>query len=310
MSFEMRMSMRPELRQELAQQLVHRLELKLKFHVGNVEKQLLKLVEFPNVDFDDPRSRYHMEMLGEFVFKQQVEDRSLASEVLAAHGLTEDDLEKIVIESFDQEDISFDIGTKRNVDRAQMILADGRSVAVTLSFDKQGVNDPAASPSLREAAALKDVDVTKAWSVQRLYGSRDVVKRGRHRGFVVKEYLDGSMLGNYFEYPPPPDSPQAEQYRAIARATGQSFTNAIEQLGGVPHDANPLNLIVGEDADRNLLVRNCDVEAIERGPDSIKHEIRALGNALGPYASDFYAEIPAAYRPVRPPAETEDTGHA
>lgn len=299
MNFEMRMSMHKELRQELAQKLVMRLEHKLKLHVGNVERQLLKLVEFPNVDFEDPKSRYHMEMLSEFVYKERVEDRSLASEVLAVHGLTEDDLEKIEIESFDQEDISIDIGTKRNVDRARMVLADGRSVAVTLSLDKQGVNDSATSPSLSEAAALRGVDPTKVWSVQRLYGSRDVAKRGRHRGFVVKEYLEGTMLGNYFQDTPPLDHPQheiREMYHGIARATGRSFANAIEQLGGVPHDANPLNLIVGEDADRDFLVRNCDVEAI-------KHEIRSLGKVLGGYAQDFYAEIPATFRPELPPSE-------
>ncbi|MBI2984137.1 MAG: hypothetical protein HYY50_00725 [Candidatus Kerfeldbacteria bacterium] len=130
------MSIRLEARLEQAQRLVQRLEQRLKMHVGHLERQLLKKVEYVNVDFEDPRSRYHVEMLGEFVFKESEGQPSFASQVLEANGVVEDQLEKVIIESFEQEDISLDVGTKRNVDRALLVLADGKTIAVTLSLDK------------------------------------------------------------------------------------------------------------------------------------------------------------------------------
>lgn len=281
MGLELSQTLRPE----LAQHLVAKLEQRLKLHVGNVERQLLAKVEFANVDFESPRSRYHLDMLGEFVMKEAEEQPSLASRVLLEHGYSAEQLEKIVIESFDQEDVSFDIGTKRNVDAAHLVLENGQSLTVSLSLDKRAVTNPADSPSLQEASALSVLNDEKMWSVQRYYGSSRVEKKDKFRGFIVKEFLPGSMLGNYLSAGEGEIEP--DRLKRVAFATGQSFANSLERIHGLPKDANPMNLIVDEREDGTIVVRNCDVEGFVSDPAGIEHELKAIRASLGPYAADF-----------------------
>lgn len=284
------------LEQGLEQKLLLALEQRLEKHVGNVEKQILEKIEFVNIDFHRPESRYHTEMLGEFLYRETEGEESFAGRVLREHGVNEQDLEKITIEGFEQEDVSLDIGTKRNVDRALLVLKDDRAIAVTMSLDKRGYKTAAESPSLQESQALAGVDAEKTWSMQRLYGSRAITKRGRVRGFVVKEFLEGSLLGEYTGGLPSPNAPEAAVFRNIAAATGRSMANALETTGGVPKDANPMNWIVAEKEGLQFVVRNCDVEDIVRDTEGINHEIRALGKSFGPFQQEFRDALPEAYR--------------
>ncbi|MBI2984138.1 MAG: hypothetical protein HYY50_00730 [Candidatus Kerfeldbacteria bacterium] len=159
---------------------------------------------------------------------------------------------------------------------------------------------------MQEASVLAAVEPDQAWSVQRLYGSRPVAKRGKIRGFVVKEFLEGTTLGEYTAALPPPNAPEAEVVQKISRATGAALANAIEHLGGVPKDANPMNWIVRQKADGDFQVRNCDVEGVVKDPDGIKHEIRVLGEQLGPFQAEFYGELPTSFRAEAPlPAEAK-----
>ncbi len=178
----------------------------------------------------------------------------------------------MVVESFDQADISFSIGTKRNVDRVYIILKDGREAVMTVSLDIDSYQRIEDSPSYQEKTVLEKNNFERAWSVQRYYGGKTVLLENKRKKFLIcKEFLHGSMLANYLD-----DEGDEQLKMDTAVATGKMIANTLTKLNGIVVDSNPLNIIIIEN-DGKMLARYCDVERIECDPRSIALEVKRLG---------------------------------
>lgn len=286
MRLEMGLGHSLEMRQQLNQELLLRLYPELSQHVGHVERQIMDKVHFSNFEPEEegPR-RYHLEMLRELILRTSETEHSIATSIMAKHGMNAERLKAVIVESFDQEDVSFDIGTKRNVDLMAMVFDDESSLAMTTSLDKEPVAREIDSPSLQEAAILRQVNPKAAWSLQEYLADSVVQDERGTRGFIVKEFLPGDMLGNIL--PMGEVGPEQLVYlKKVALATGRMIANARKNLGGVPKDSNELNIIISQD-EENPLARYCDVEGVVRDAAGIKHEIGVLREKFGPAVAEL-----------------------
>jgi len=73
----------------------------------------------------------------------------------------------------------------------------------------------------------------------------------------------------------------------LAYSIGQAVANILTELGGVPLDSNPLNLIVQGFEHGQISVRYCDIEELRTTPEAISKEIELIAEPLGQYASEF-----------------------
>lgn len=282
------MDLRQSLQLNSSLQLVQQLRQELGKTLGKFEGQILDMVEFVDIDLDEPQSQYHLDMLRTLLVRESEEQNSLLGDVVAKRGLTEKEIQKITVESYKMEDLGFDIGTKRNVDLVKLVFEDGKELIMTVSMDKAALSDLAFSPSTIEANTLGRVNNPSAWCVQQYFGYRVSEDKEGKKGIVCKEYLPGHMLANYtFDVEMTVEQYGQETMIGIARAVGEMARNALDTLGGIPVDSNPYNIILYQTEEERLYTRYCDVEGIRADEKGIKHELGLLRQQFGSYARYF-----------------------
>jgi hypothetical protein len=256
--------------------------------LGPVERQILSKVELRNIDPDEEDQAYHLDILRGLIQADEELGASLIGHMLRETGLTPEEISRILIEKFRLEDISFGIGTKRNVDRIIMELTDNRVAAMTASLDVEPVEDLDNSPSYQEAMTLEHIDTKRAWCVQEYYGYTTLKDRRGERVLICKEFIPGQMLANATVDLEMGEERLGRKFLSdAAYAVGKMAANALTELGGLPRDSHPMNIIIDEDTNGNVIARYCDVEEIRRDALGIGGELRLLQAELGPYAKDF-----------------------
>lgn len=203
------------------------------------------------------------------------------------HAIDEGQIASLVVEQFKQEDISHQIGTKRNVDCVRIVLKDRAPITATLSLDREAVEEVDDSPSFQEAESLASVDGDDAWCVQRFYGLRILEHVDGKRGLICKEFLDGDMLASVLPLIAVAQDEHAQSIRELARCTGALFANALHELGGVPKDSHPMNVILTETPDGDIRARFCDVEEIRTDAEGIRRELALMRKEFGKFGEDF-----------------------
>lgn len=289
--------MRLTQRMELSQRLLLELQQELALKLGQFEKQILDKVKLPDIDLDDDDSQYHIDMLRALVVRGE-DEQSLLGRITAEAGMTEKDIQRIRVESFRQEDVSFDIGTQRNVDLVTLEIEGGKEAVMTVSMDREEVEDIVDSPSYSEYEAISDVDSEKSWCVQDVYGFTEVESAEGVRGLICKEFLPGQMLEDILiEAQVDPESVREGLIETLAAQAGRMIANALQELGGVPTDSNGLNIIVpiAEITDKTRL-RYCDVEDIRTDAKGLKHEITLLKKQFGKFGDAFMQAIREHYK--------------
>lgn len=284
-------------RMHLEQQLVQQLREELRLKLGDFERQILDKVKFQNVDLSSPSSRYHIDMLRALIVRASEDEHSLLGKIVTDSGATEKDIQQVIVESFNQADISFGIGQKRNVDRIVLVMENGMVAEMTVSLDKEYVTDASASPSLREAAILSGRDQDRVWSVQQCYGSTVLEDKEGIRGIVCKEFLEGEMLANLLTDIEDAVARYGEDHlRNVARSVGKMIANALTEFGGVPEDSHSLNIIVTHPEGKDVQTRYCDVEGIRKDQKGITHELKMLKAEFGKFAEDFITSLREDYK--------------
>ena len=294
------MSMRLEQKnkQDLKQSLIFNLSCEIEQKLGKFEKQILEKVEFVDLALDLEESEYHIEMFKNLIMKESNDKDSLISLIVKSEYKNIVDIKKIIIESFTQGDTSFDLGMNRNVDLITIIFDDNQFFTTTISLDKEIFNDIKDSPSFKETQILKNIDSTKVWAVQKYLASIEINEKGKKKFLICKEYLEGQMLANIIVNLEISEQTYGRtNMEKLAYATGKTFSNILNELGGVPSDSNPLNLIVNDFMEtKEIIVRYCDVEELRTKPIEIKHEINLMCNSFGSFAENFKKGISENYK--------------
>ncbi|MEK7094834.1 MAG: hypothetical protein AAB886_01875 [Patescibacteria group bacterium] len=258
--------------------------------LGSFECEVLKRLSFENIDFDRDDTTYHFDIVRGLFVPKEGEETSLMFRILQDTGLAPEQVQSVKIEAFKVADISMNVGTKRDVDRIWLKLDDGCQAVMTASLDKEPVQHIDESPSLEEAETLRGVNTDKAWCVQKLYGSTVIKDIHGLRGLICKEYLDGTMLGNYvIDREETVRTHGADCIPRIAESVTDMLINALDTIGGVPRDSNMFNVIVC--TNNGFHTRYCDVESIRKDTNGIVQEINMLASDFGPFGKEIILKL-------------------
>ena len=290
----MEQKMRMELRQGMQLKQLLELRERLEQRVGDFERQILEKVELIDIDLD--KSPYHIDMLQSLLVRESEEHDSLLGSIIKKKELTKMPIQKIIVESFNMEDIGLDLGTKRNVDAVTLVFEDDKQFSMTVSLDKDAVSEEGDSASYKEAAIPQQTDATASWSVQEYYGSQVLRDESGVRTLICKEFLDGQMLGNLTSeiFPAMTEEEKARMSR-IAYAVGKMIANALTTLSGIPRDSNGLNIIIKESAGDVFTARYCDVEEIQKTPQALSKELKLLYRDFGEFGDEMLRGIREHY---------------
>jgi len=230
--------------------------------------ELLKRLDLANIDLSGPRSQYHLDIIRALFQKPENDGLPHRRDTLlldVADQLEVDvgRVRGIKVEVFRLEDISLDIGTRRDVDLVTLETDKG-DLTFTVSLDKDPHQVAGESHSRQEANTLMSSNTSQGrWATQRCYGYVTVRIGGRPRGVIVKEFLPGVMLGTYTGYiGRPEEAVISESLRVLAFAHGRMIGNIIQTSGGFPVDMTPENVIVNEQD--GVTCRTCDLSGIDR----------------------------------------------
>ncbi|MEK7583859.1 MAG: hypothetical protein AAB490_01325 [Patescibacteria group bacterium] len=279
---------------ELRQAQLLKLEQRLRLKTGKFEKQILERVELIDINLDE--SPYHTDMLGALIVRDSEKKKSLLGRIVEESKLSDKPIQKIIVERFSMEDISLDIGTKRNVDVITIVFEDDKELTLTVSLDKEAVDSIEKSPSYQEAQTLQRKGTADTWAVQKYYGMEKVEDSKGVRVAICKEFLDGPMLANTTTAIDPYMSEQEQaKTKRLAYATGRMVANTLTHLGGIPKDSNPLNIIIlhGDADDEHT--RYCDVEEIVTDEEGIRNELDRLKNEFQEYGGELFRGINEHY---------------
>ncbi len=275
---------------------IDRLRQELWQTLGTVERQILKKVDLKDFVPDDTSTAHHLDILRGLVSIDTELGTSLINHMLTETGLTVEDLERVIIERFTLEDLSFEIGSKRKVDRVILELVDKCVAVLTASLDIEPVSNIEASPSWQEARTLADVNFKKAWCVQECYGYATLEDERGTRVLICKEFIPGQMLENFFvDFSTSLERHGAPYLQRVAYTVGKMVANALTELGGIPRDSTPMNIIIDEDTEGGIIARYCDVEDIRRDTRGISWELHLIASDLGAFAVDMERGIQEHY---------------
>jgi hypothetical protein len=299
MKFEQRMTQRLE--QEQALKIRQKLELKLDQKIGEFEKQVLEKVKFVDINLGD--QPYHADMLGMLLVRESEDETSLLGSVVETQGLSEKDIQEIIVETYQMKDVSFDIGTRRNVDIVTIILEDGTEFSMTVSLDKEAYKSPLDSPTYKEHETLKDQENSNVPAFQKLYGHTNSEDGGGFRSLICKEYIPGTMLENItHEIDGLMEGDEGvvslENQRSVADATGRMIGATLRETGGIPSDSNGFNIIINdseEDPAHPYSARYCDTEELRIEEKGIVHELRLLKSDFKSLETEFLKAVRAEW---------------
>ncbi|MEK7616239.1 MAG: hypothetical protein AAB420_03485 [Patescibacteria group bacterium] len=277
MGFELRLRQKSEL------------DLRLEQKFGDFERDLWDTAEFQDIDIENPKNAYHRDMLQAILLRSPETGTSLIGQILREQeDLREEDIDKIIVESFQFDDIDLDLGTKRNVDRVVLVCKDMRTLTMTVSIDKARVENIYDSPTMQETNTIQEIkDPLLTWAVQKWYGTT-VVKDGKGiRAVICKEYVPGTILNALTLDLEVAEMEYGEQFiRQVAYAVGKMIANVRAGFDGIPIDSNPFNIIIDTKDDGNITARYCDVERILTEPQEMNREISLIKKEFGKYAEE------------------------
>lgn len=234
--------------------------------------ELIKKIDFPNIDLNDPANQYHLDMIRALF--QKPENDGLPHrlgknlyDVIDKMGLNLDQVRGIKVEIFKVEDISLDVGSRRDVDLVTL-ETDRDTITFTVSLDKAPFRHVGESHSRQEANVLMSQNTSQGrWATQRCFGFVTVEINGRPHGSVLKEFLPGVMLSNHIQII---GSPEEDMYARdlciIAFNHGRMIGNIIGTTGGFPIDMTPENVIVNDND--GVTCRTCDLSSVETSGES------------------------------------------
>lgn len=246
-----------------------------------LEKQIWSRTVFKDIDLKAPESSYHREMLRGLIYQRDHEEPSLIRKILTAKERGIGAIEEVVVEAIVAQDISFKVGTKRDVDRFTFRFQGGKEFEMTVSLDRYPYERTSDSASLAEAETLgrfgKGVKV-----FQEFFGAGTIPCSGGRKGLICKEYLPGEMLSDLLA------RTQEESERVSAeRAVVRMIQSAILEAKGLPVDSHGKNIILHTAQSKELAARFCDVEYLRQDYSGIQSEVERIACLFGKSADDF-----------------------
>ena len=301
LGFQHSLRQEPKLTQTqiLEQRISARLRMEFRHDVGKFEKQILKKVEFVGIDPEDHEAQYHYEILGTLVMRGVEDKESLLGQIVRKNFINIKDVQKVMVESFELQDIDLDLGTKRNVDLITLVLKNKNELSITVSIDKYAHDNIEQSPSFQESQALSGIDTSKAWAVQRFFGYKTIEDSvdGRFKGFICKEFIPGEVLGNVTaDIEMAKETHTEEAVKKLAYAVGKMFANCLNEFGGVPRDSNSLNIIIVNSNLEDPVTRFCDVEDVRKDDAGIRLELRLMVAEFGEFGREVVRGIKDNHR--------------
>jgi len=204
-------------------------------------------------------------------------------------------IEKIAIEKMKLEDISLEMGTRRNVDHVEIGLKD-KVYSFTVSIDRRPLEETGRSESLEEAKVLAQLSKKHIKALQRYFGSSKINRKGK-RGVIFKEYLSGYVLENFTaligtEY----EKEKKDLLSKIALSCGEMIGEFYKETKSLPQDLHGLNIIINEE-EEEIISRLCDVSGLAYGPREILHELSFLFEEFRHFESNIIKGFTKATSP-------------
>ena len=270
----------------------------LTLRMGVFEQQIISNAEFVDgiqeklEQSGNVENTMYYKILRSLIVRKSEKDISLVGEMALAAGICQGDVQKVIVEHFQMGELGYELGTKRYVVKIKLVLKGGKCMEASVSLDREATTEEEPSPSLEEAETLGDADPEKAWCLQRLLGYKVQPHGKKFLTIIAKEFLRGRMIFalGFTASGMPSQLPKGDRILAqVAYAVGKAVRNALGELGGIPNDSNPMNIIAIHDDSNGVHARWCDAEGLARDKRSIEHEIRLLRESMGPYAQKFDA---------------------
>ena len=243
--------------------------IKRGLNLSDTDRALLWRTEILNCDPLNPDHAYHYEIIGALFSPVQTDglahtQRKYIYDILEKIGLPPEEINKIVIEgALLVDNISFDLGTRREVDRITVIDSSGKRYSFTASLDKEAHSGEGLTHSEEEFNTLLPIHMLAWRVVQALYGiCRKPVGASNHRAIIFKEYLEGVALGLIYE------NLTLEQKQAVAAKVGEMLGRFYGLTDSAPGDMNNLNVIVNDTAE-GISCRICDLSNTEKNKKKI-----------------------------------------
>lgn len=266
-----------------------------------LEKRVWQKTVFKDIDMTDPKNYYHVDMLRGLMYQPSALDPrdpkkpSLIREIFTAEDALNGALDEVVVEAVVATDISFNVGTKRNVDRFLFRFSDGKEISVTVSLDRERYDRASDSASLAEAAVLSRME-NNVLAFQKYYGALSLPTVDGRRGLICKEYLPGVMLESVMKNQALLEGVGTSvSMQEVIQATAEMVAITLKQARGLPVDSHGMNVILHHD-DRNqtLTGRYCDVEYVRNDVPGIRAEVGAMYRAFREHGSVFLRALDKA----------------
>ena len=221
-----------------------------------------------DIDLTQPENEYHLHMIRALF--QNVERDGLPHrkekyiyDIADRLDINLDQAHQVKVDIIQVEDISMNIGTRRDVDRICIVTEQGE-VSFTISLDKKPYAHINESHSKQEADVLIPYASSQnLWATQDCFGFTTIRIAGRAHGVIFKEYLPGVMISNHTTivgsgY----ERDFARDLPIVAFSHGRMVGNIIDQTGAFPEDMNPENVIIDDTTE--VVCRTCDLSGLER----------------------------------------------
>jgi hypothetical protein len=268
--------------------------------VTAVDIRLIRKIVFSDIDLDHPNSQYHLHLVRALFQKVERDGvfhrkQKYIYDIADQLGIRFSNVRQIKFDLRTVEDISHNIGSRRDVDCITLVADDGKSFTFTVSLDKKPYRQIGESHSLQEADTLIPLNGSEnLWAVQKCYGATKVIIGSGLHGIVFKEFLPGRMVSNFTNIV---GSPFENEYRSdlpvVAFSHGRMIGNIFHSTGAFPIDMNPENVIID---DRDVIIcRTCDLNGLERdlerGLAFLRIDIRDWGSFAKYFLFGIFTEL-------------------
>ncbi len=176
-------------------------------YVLNKYSQLINNIEFININLDKDPAKLHLKMVAALFSRQAENNKTFLKNIIQQAELEE--IDKIIVSDYNEDDdlgleqvklenIDFDFGTNRRVNKIDCFLKDDKEIAFTLSTDLRQVSEQESNTYLEKQ--VLETDQAKANPIlQDLYGYFERDFSGQTGRFIAKEYLPGKNIAHYLK---------------------------------------------------------------------------------------------------------------
>lgn len=256
-----------------------------------LEKSIWQHTQFKDIDIRDPNHRYHYDMLHGLIYQAEGEQSSLIRNILAHEDMLGSRLEHVIVEAVVVADISFNVGTKRNVDRFSFVFAGGKRIVMTVSLDREPADRASESASADEARTLSQLKQPVP-TFQAYFGSKTIPYESGKRTIICKEYLPGLTLCEVIrEHDLLRDPGKAEMLSVVMRSVAMMVAITIRASKGMPVDSHFNNIIIAQTEAGEVSGRYCDVENLRTDHVGIRDEVFRCANIFGIHDQDFLGMV-------------------